>query len=505
MTDEEFGSLEAGYAALSWRQAFRRLLGQIGMYGAGNALQKLGVFILLPLYLWRLSPEEYGLFSLVALLPVVLTPVLQLGLPATITRYYYEWVRDGAGPRYLGAIWLCATGSALAMTALLDYVGEPLFRWVLVQVPFEPYGRLGLWWAFLSTLTVCPMMLLRIREQSKAYVAASQVTFLLGTGLTAWAVLTGWGVAGILWMQILSSAVSGVVLNGWYLTQAEFRLSGLDLLRPLQLALPLVPSSMLEAVASRIDRFFLDKWVSLQEIGFYSLANQLGQGVRFFSDSVKPAFVPFYIRVTGERTDARTFLGRAWTFYVAALGLVAVSVLLLGPLVVTWFSPPGRYDAALPLLPIMVACYFFHGLVPLGVLAILMAEQTVWQPVIQLIQLAAVVVGNVSFTPTMGVQGAAWALLLACCVQAVLYLAVGQRAYPLHMQWSRVAAVIAGGGLIGAVAGSQASGVMMKVLWLLAYGAWVTAVVFHRVRGGPPSAVLPAQGLPKVYEPERGS
>lgn len=504
MADEGFGSPGAGYAALSWRQAFQRLLGQVGTYGAGNALQKLSAFILLPLYLWRLSPEEYGLFSLVALLPVVLTPVLQLGLPATITRYYYEWMRDGAGPRYLGAIWLIATGSALAMTALLNFFGEPLFRWMLVQVPFEPYGRLGLWWAFLSTLTVCPMMLLRIREQGKTYVAASQATFLLSTGLTAWAVLAGWGVAGILWMQVVASVLSGAVLSGWYLTQAEFRWSGLSLLRPLQLALPLVPSSVLEAVASRIDRFFLDKWVSLQEIGFYSLANQLGQGVRFFSDSIKPAFVPFYIRVMGERADARTFLGRAGTFYVAALGFVAVAVLLLGPLVVTWFSSSGRYNAALPLLPIMVVCYFFQGLVPLGVLAILVAEQTAWQPVIQLIQLTAVVGGNVALTPTMGAQGAAWALLLACCVQAALYLAVGQRAYPLHMQWGRVAAVTAGGGLVGVVAGSQANGAMVKALWLLAYGAWITTVIFHRAQAEPPSVTPAVEGLPKACKPDGG-
>ena len=95
MADRTGALADAGYRNLSPREAARRLLGHVGVYGAGNALQRLGAFVLLPLYIARLSPGEYGMLALVSLLPYVLPPVLTLGLPSTITRYYHDWPRRG--------------------------------------------------------------------------------------------------------------------------------------------------------------------------------------------------------------------------------------------------------------------------------------------------------------------------------------------------------------------------------------------------------------------------
>jgi len=492
-------AVTSGYATLSWKQAFRQLVGQVGVYGFGNALQRLGAFVLLPLYLWRLSPEEYGLLALVGLLPFVLPQVILLGLPTTITRYYYDWTRDGSAANNLGVIWAVATGSALTATVLLDQFGESLLRQTLTQVPFEPHGRLGLWWAFFASLSLCPMMLLRIQEMGRAYVMVSQISFFLGSGLNAWAVLAGWGVVGILWMQVISSACVGLLLSGWYLTNVAFQCSGSHIVRALRLALPLVPSALLEAMASRADRFFLDKWISLQEIGLYALANQLGQGVKFFYDSIKPAWIPFYIRVAGERGDARDFLGRAITFYVAALGCVALAVLLFGPVVVEWFGKGGRFDQALPLLPILVGGFFLQGLVPLGSMAVLVAERTVWHLIIQTIQLLVVIGVNLSLTQQLGAVGAAWSLLVACGVQAGLYMGVGQQVYSVRLEWPRLGALVAGGAVAGVLAISFASaGIAVKSLWLLAYVGWVFGVVYRRGDFGLSAGVPASENVRKA-------
>jgi O-antigen/teichoic acid export membrane protein len=470
----------SGYAALSWRQAFQRLAGQAGVYGLGNALQRLGAFVLLPLYLARLSPDEYGLLALVGILPAVLPPLILLGLPGTITRYYHEWVREGTVAGNLCGVWTIGTGSALTVTLLLDHFGESLFRLFLMQVPFEPHGRLGLWWTFFASLSLCPMMLLRIREQGRAYVLTSQASFFLGVGLTAWAVLAGRGVVGVLWMQMISSACMGVVLSGWYLRQTPFGFSAFDHRKAFRLALPLVPAALLESVASRVDRFFLDKWVPLQDIGVYSLANQLGQGVKFFYDSIKPAWVPFYIRVAGERADARKFLGRAVTLYTAVLGFVAFAVLFFGPSVVSWFAPGGRYDAAMFLLPFMVVAYVLQGLVPIGIMAVLVAERTVWQVVIQGVQFLAVVGACMVLTPRYGAAGAAWSLMIAYGVQAGLYAAIGQRVHPIQLEWRPIAMLLVGMGAVGGLwIGFPGTGIAMMSLWLAGYVLWSMAALYR--------------------------
>ncbi len=435
MSDQP-GTAPSSYADLSWRAAIVRLAKQVGVYGFGNALQRLGAFFLLPLYLRFLSPDEYGLLALVGVIQFVLPAVLLAGAPAAITRYYHEWVREQSADRNLWMVWAIGTGTALSLTAGLHYFGETLFHIALKQVPFEPHGRLGLWWAFFSSLSLCPLMLLRIREHGQAYVSVSLISFLLGIALNSYAVMNGWGVIGILQMQVVAAACVGLWLSYWYVRQVRVSWSGAGIVRIFRVSLPLVGAGLLEAVAGRADRLLLDKWVPLPEIGLYSLANQFGQGVKFFYDSVKPAWVPFYIRVVGERQDAARFLGRVAGYYVALLGGVAIAVLLFGPLVVAWFSPGSDYQGALPLLPLFVGSYLLQGLVPIGIMAIMVSERTVWTTVIHLVQLAVLIGANLLLTPVWGVRGAAWALVAAYGIQGVLYLWFGQLCYPVQLAWT---------------------------------------------------------------------
>lgn len=474
--------MENGYSRLGASQATRRLLSQIGVYGVGNALQRLGAFVLLPLYIARLTPEEYGMLTLASLVPFVLPPILSLGLPNAITRYYHEWVKNGVAAGNLGVLWLIAVGSMFLATLALDLAGEVVWDQLITQVPYKPYLRLAMWWAFFSGLTLCPFFLLRIREQSGAFVLVSSGAFFLGTGLNIWAVLAGHGVIGVLWMQVLSNALVGLLLTVWYLRQVSFVSPGPSLIQAIRFSLPLVPSSFLEVFGNRADRIFLDKWASLSDIGLYALANQVGQAVKFFYDSVKPAWVPFYVRVSGERADSRSFLGSMVTLYVAGVCVAAVAVLCFGADVVQWMSRDGRYQGALPLISIMVGAFFLHGLAPVGSTAILVAEKTSWQPAIQLVHTIGVIVANTVLTHRWGAVGAAWALLLSSGLFSAMYLLAGHYAYPLNLEWGRLGALLLGSVMVTAgVLDTSHIGIKATLLGILL--VWVGAIVFRRRSG----------------------
>ena len=471
-----------GYGRLAPSQAIHRLLSQVGIYGFGNALQRLGAFVLLPLYIARLTPEEYGVLTLASLVPFALPPILSLGLPQAITRYYHGWVRNGIAAANLGAVWLVSVGSMLLATLALDLAGGLLLNEVITQAPYDPYLRLAVWWAFFSGLSLCPLCLLRIREQSMAFVLVSSGAFFLATGLNIWAVLTGRGVIGVLWMQVVSNATVGLFLTAWYLRQVSFVTPGSSFRQAVRFSLPLVPSSMLEVIGQRADRVFLDRWVSLADIGLYALANQVGQAVKFFYDSVKPAWVPFYLRVCGERPDSRSFLGHMVTLYVAGICLAAVAVLCFAPDLVHWMGRDGRYEGAVPLVPIMIGAFFLHGLAPIGSTGILAAEKTTWQPPIQLVHVAGVILANILLTRQWGAVGAAWALLLSSGLFSAMYMLCGHRAYPLNLEWGRVGGTVLGSAL-AATGMLFTSNIWTKALLLGLLLAWVGTIVLRRPPG----------------------
>jgi hypothetical protein len=59
-------------------------------YGLGSTLPLLIGFLLLPVYTAFLTPEDYGIVEMVAVIGALLTVFMRLGVPGAVTRYYYE-------------------------------------------------------------------------------------------------------------------------------------------------------------------------------------------------------------------------------------------------------------------------------------------------------------------------------------------------------------------------------------------------------------------------------
>ena len=69
-----------------------------------SVLYQVGSLVLLPLYWSRLSPEDFGILAVIALIGSFQGLLSSLSLDLAITRFYYEWP-DELRRRNLGAIW----------------------------------------------------------------------------------------------------------------------------------------------------------------------------------------------------------------------------------------------------------------------------------------------------------------------------------------------------------------------------------------------------------------
>ena len=162
--------------------------------------------------------------------------------------------------------------------------------------------------------------------------------------------------------------------------------------------------------------------------------------------------------------------------------MAAVAVLCFAADVVHWMGRDGRYEGAIPLIPIMIGAFFLHGLAPVGSTAILVAEKTRWQPAIQLLHVMGVMLANIVLTHRWGAVGAAWALLLSSGLFSAMYLLCGHVAYPLHLEWGRLGTLILGSALV-TVGVLQTSQIGIKALLLGLLLVWVAVVALRRRAG----------------------
>lgn len=64
------------------------------IYGLGNILNRAAGLVLLPVYVNVLTPDEYGLYSLVAITMEIVSVLLVMGLGNTLVRFYVNCKND---------------------------------------------------------------------------------------------------------------------------------------------------------------------------------------------------------------------------------------------------------------------------------------------------------------------------------------------------------------------------------------------------------------------------
>jgi O-antigen/teichoic acid export membrane protein len=197
---------------------------------------------------------------------------------------------------------------------------------------------------------------------------------------------------------------------------------------------------MAHQVVAVADRYLLTMFVSLREIGLYSVGASFGLAMKLFLSAFEYAWAPFYFATMSEPDAKRTF--RLITTYgCAALALLTAGLAAVSTDIVRLMTKPAFYEAArvIPWIGLGVA---FQGVYLLTSIGMNITKQTRYYPVATVAAAAASVAANLVFIPRHGALGAAWANAIAYAVLAAVGMVLSQRFYPMAYEWSRLWRVV---------------------------------------------------------------
>ena len=435
---------EASYAQLSFRQLVQRTAGHSSIYTIGTFTLKFAGMLLIPIYWRHLDPADYGIIAVAGILNTFFPFILGLSLASAITRFYYEWPAAERRER-LGTVWILNWFSILAIGTSIAIWGGPLIEVLIKQVPYNPYLRLAMWATIFSSLSSVPLMTLRIAERPWLYVFSTTTSFVLQTSFSIWFVVKhDLGALGMLRAQVITNGLMAVVYFVITLSFARISFKLVGLREVLRYSLPLVPGGLINAVASVTDRFLLEKYVSLDELGLYAVADSVAYVVRMFNQALKTAWYPFQMRTASERkVDAPRVIGRMATFFTVAMFLAAVAVAVLIRDVV-FIIDVDKYKPVVDLVPLLVVAYVSLGMGTLIGSGLIVSGRTEYIWIGSLTNLTAIVVINLVLTPRIGLYGAILASGLGFSLRAMMGYILSQRFYPIPFEWRNIAWIAIG-------------------------------------------------------------
>lgn len=414
-----------------------RLVRGSAVYALANFGIKALSFLLLPVYTRFLTPADYGVISLAETLALIAALLCGLGLDAGIQRLYFQFVENRAElSRYLGSVLRFAVAVDLGVLALSFAFGPALLRGLApnFQVAFFPYIALAVGAAAATQLLQLRLSLFQSEGRPVAYAALTFVFFALTAGLGIHVVVfRRMSAYGMLLAKLVAAVLLAVaalaLLFRWLFAGFEWRY----VRETLPLALPLLPHQFMAGGLIAADRFILERYGNLSEVGLYSLAYTFGMVMALVTTSIAQAWSPIYYDVARGGESGRTVIGRM----SSDLALALVAVACFGSLIAQDFVRlflDARYHAIGRLIPWIIGGYLLHAWFTLFQIAVFQGKRVRYMMVVSAIAFVANITSNFALVPRWGMYGAAWATLAAYGLEALLMYVYAQRVYsvPYH-------------------------------------------------------------------------
>ncbi|MCP9451743.1 MAG: lipopolysaccharide biosynthesis protein [Nitrospira sp.] len=428
------------YSSQHPHQLLGRFLSGAVVYGGGIVLTRGGWIFLLPLFWTRLSPDDYGIIGIALGVQTVLNAVFSLGLHDSVQRYFHEW-DDVERPRHIAALWLTSQTWGFTVCLVLEVVGDHVFARLFSQASFRPHIELAVWSAFFSNISFFYQAILRIREEAAKATVYNTLMFMGQAALTLFLVLgMDMGPTGYLLGVFLNAGAWAAFFAICLVSECQLRFSPWHLTDPLRYGLPMVPIGFLDSLAGVLDRYFLDKYVSLRQIGLYNIGNQFGMAFNLVNTGLKTSWLPFLYRLSTERKDVPILLSGFSMVYVLVLTLSAMAVVLLARDFIRLYGD-ARYFAVIDLVPWFVLVYYIQSMAAALGRGMDLAKKTAVWPLVSAASLIVSVIAMSQWVPSYGVHGALAALGVAALLRVALQIWLSHHFYPRPSPFMRLVVI----------------------------------------------------------------
>lgn len=327
---------------------YRTLTFNMSLFFISTFAGKFLVFLMMPLYTGKLSPEQYSDADLIVYTSSLLLPFITLGIVNGLLRF-------GLDRRYdkKEVISSCALFylNGIALASIFIPLLSPLHSF------FRVYG----WLLILYILTNCMHTLMqqsvRIYEKTVLYASEGLLNTVLTLALTClFLIKYNMKTEGYILAIILADFIGALVLFvcGRLWSNFNLRAVNKELIKELlRYSLPLIPASLCWWIIGVADRYFVIYFTSAAIGGIYIVSHKIPSIINLLSTIFSEAWQISAIK-EGTRNDAEDFFSNVFRTYSSMVFIASAGLTLLcKPLFI--FMTDSAYHSGWTLIPLLVA------------------------------------------------------------------------------------------------------------------------------------------------------
>lgn len=279
----------------------KQLLKNTSIYALGDIIPKLLSFLVFPFLTTYLVPEDYGIINYVNTLNVFLTIVGALCLNTYYLVHYYRQDSEVERQRLLGNLSLFTILLNVGIVVVLCLLGCVFPRLFSDKIPFFPYIFIGLLTNLFSIIIIYPSAFYRVKENPLPLTLLNVFRGVLTTICTVVLVACfGFTSFGVLLSNLIITSIFSLIFVAMTWKDTIWNLNRKQLKTALAFSVPLIPGSIASYMVTMSDRFFIERYLDLNQLGIYSTAVSLAMALNVITYGAYKAFEPYIFRIYGH-------------------------------------------------------------------------------------------------------------------------------------------------------------------------------------------------------------
>ncbi len=392
-----------------------------------EASAKIVKLLVTPVLTYYLSPQDFGVIASIRMVQGFLMLVYNPGMISGISRIYYETEDAKKRKEYIGSGLLFFILFSGIISLSLIFAGEDLFKTVFNEFELYPYGIV----AILLSLLVQPkrlwssLMTFKYKVPRVALFSFLQIMIDIGVTLFLVAVLL-FGVEGRVIGMISGSVFIAAVALVYLISYARNHMSIKISWKLLLYGLPLAPAIWAYAILNIADRFMIEHFLGLDNLGLYSVGYIIASVPLFVSMGFRKMWNPIFYENMNSGNHVRIKL--MIKFYMLGMAIVCSVMILFSKEIVTVMLDKSFENSSL-IIPWVTSGVFFLSILPLSTSFITYEKKFGKVSLNAGISAGLNIILNIILLPRIGIVGAAITTLISYIVYFLLNVYVVRKTF----------------------------------------------------------------------------
>ena len=421
----------------------RRLANGSLVYGVGGVVSRFVSILLLPFFTAYITPTEYGVMAMLALVSVFLVGFSSLGTGNSIGICYFEadTTKQRNSVVLSAVIGVSLSSVILLSTALL--LSKEISNLIFDVEEYSTHVVLIFLQMTATTISSPILAQLRMDDRPKAYILYNiSLTACIAFVSVITVIVFEKGLIGLLYVGAVVNLLFSFGLVLYFLLRFTPELSWALIRKVVILGLPSAFGIGAFFFIDYSGRALVEHYSGLTELGIFSLGLSFGMFMTLLSDSAfGVAWPAFFISFINRRDEASELFGKVLLYYIALYSFLCLAFFLFAKPVTKLLVAPAFYGAA-SVVGGVALCSVLKGVYLILLPGLYFEKKLKWQTILEWLAAIVCIICGLFLIPLAGKEGAVMAGIIAyisLCVSAYL---VSKRLLYVNYPFKKIVGVI---------------------------------------------------------------